>query len=81
MGYFARSWELGKTSWRVLRKDKELMWLPVLGGVAALIIAGIVFAIIALVNYDPSHGLGDMEFGGGSVLLIILGVVASAIAV
>ena len=81
MGYFARSWELGKTSWRVLRKDKELMWLPVLGGVASLIIAGLVFLVIALVNYDPADGLGDMEVGGGSVLLIILGVIAAAIAV
>ena len=81
MGYFARSWELGKTSWRVLRKDKELLWLPVLGGVAALIIAGIVILIIALVNYDPAVGLSDMEVGGGSVLLIILGVIVAAIAV
>ena len=81
MGYFARSWELGKTSWRVLRKDKELLWLPVLGGVAALIIAGIVYLIIALVNYDPAVGLLEMEVGGGSVLLIILGVIVAAIAV
>ncbi len=81
MGYFGRSWELGKTSWRVLRKDKELLWLPVLGGVAALIIAGIVFLIIALVSYDPADGLGDMEVGGGSVLLIMLGAIVAAIAV
>ncbi len=81
MGYFGRSWELGKTSWRVLRKDKELMWLPVLGGVASLIIAGIVFGIIVLVSYDPSDGLGELNVGGGSVLLIILGVIAAAIAV
>ncbi len=81
MGYFGRSWELGKTSWRVLRKDKELLWLPVLGGVAALIIAGVVLLVITLINYDPADGLGDMEIGGGSVLLIILGVIVAAIAV
>lgn len=81
MGYFARSWELGKTSWRVLRKDKELMWLPVLGGVAALIVAGIVFGLIVLINYDPADGLSDLQIGGGSVLLIILGVIVAAIAV
>ena len=81
MGYLGRSWELGKTSWRVLRKDKELLWLPVLGGLAALIIAGIVFLIVALVNYDPAGGLSDMEVGGGSVLLMFLGVLASTIAV
>ncbi|MCY3786585.1 MAG: DUF6159 family protein [bacterium] len=81
MGYFARSWELGKTSWRVLRKDKELLWLPVLGGVASLVIAGIVFGLIVLVDYDPSVGWTDFEPSGGSVLLVILGVIASAIAV
>ena len=81
MGYFARSWELGKTSWRVLRKDKELLWLPVLGGVAALIIAGIVFGLITLIDYDPSVGWGDFEVSGGSVWLVILGVIVSAIAV
>ena len=81
MGYFGRSWELGKTSWRVLRKDKELLWLPVLGGLAALIIAGAVFGLVVLIDYDPSVGWGDFEVGGGSVWLIILGVIVSAIAV
>ncbi len=81
MGYFGRSWELGKTSWRVLRKDKELLWLPVLGGVAALIIAGVVFGLIMLVDYDPSVDWNNFEPSGGSVLLIIVGVIASAIAV
>ena len=81
MGYFARSWELGKTSWRVLRKDKELLWLPVLGGVAALIIAGIVFGLITLIDYDPSLGWGDFEVSAGSRWLIILGVAVSTIAV
>ena len=81
MGYFGRSWELGKTSWRVLRKDKELLWLPVLGGVAALIVAGIVFGLITLIDYDPSVGWGDFEPSGGSVWLVILGVVVAAIAV
>lgn len=80
MGYFGRSWELGKTSWRVLRKDKELMWLPVLGGVASLIIVGIVFGLITLVNYDPARGLDDMDIGGGSVLLILLGAIFATIA-
>ena len=81
MGYFGRSWQLGKTSWRVLKKDKELLWLPVLGGLASVIIAGIVFGLIVLIDYDPSTGWSDFDPGGGSVLLIFLGVVASAIAV
>ena len=81
MGYFGRSWELGKTSWRVLRKDKELLWLPVLGGLAALIIAGVVFGLIVLIDYDPATGWDNFEVGGGSRLLVVLGVIASTIAV
>ena len=81
MGYLSRSWELGKTSWRVLKKDRELLWLPVLGGLASLIIAGIVFGLVVLIDYDPSTGWSDFEVGGGSVLLVILGVIASTIAV
>ena len=54
MGRFRRSWELGKTSWAVLKKDRELMWLPtisfLLSGVIVLIVAGIVF----LTEYDPT---------------------------
>lgn len=66
MGRFARSWELGKTSWRVLRKDKELMWLPVLGGVACVIIAGIVTGL---------------SFLGARGLWVFLGAIACAVAV
>ena len=81
MGYLSRSWELGRTSWRVLRKDKELLWLPVLGGGSCLAIAGIVFGIITLIDYNPAVGWADFEPSGGSVLLVILGVLAAVMAV
>ena len=81
MGYFGRSWELGKTSWRVLRKDKELLWLPVLGGLAALVIAAAVFGLIVLIDYDPAQGWGDFDPGTGSRWLMVAGVVVAAIAV
>ncbi len=81
MGYFGRSWELGKTSWRVLRKDKELLWLPVLGGLASLVIAGIVFGLVYLIDDKPATGWSDSDLSGGSTLLIFLGVIASTIAV
>lgn len=42
MGRFARSWDLFKTSLKVVKQDKELLWMPVLGGLASLVaIAGI----------------------------------------
>lgn len=47
MGRFARSWDLTKTSFSVIRQDKELLWMPVLSGLASLVtvaaVAGVGF--------------------------------------
>lgn len=47
MGRFARSWDLFKTSLKVVRQDKELLWMPVLSGLASIVsvaaVAGIGF--------------------------------------
>ncbi len=37
------AWSLAKSSWRVLQSDRELIWLPVIGGVAALVIGAAFF--------------------------------------
>jgi hypothetical protein len=39
MSRIKNSWELAKASWEVLKKDKELLALPVISGVATLIVA------------------------------------------
>ena len=44
MGRFARSRELAAASWGVLRKDKELMVLPLISGFASLVI-GVSFLV------------------------------------
>jgi hypothetical protein len=48
MGRFARSWDLAKTSLSVVKQDKELLWMPVLSGLATLLtvmaVAGVGFA-------------------------------------
>lgn len=48
MGRFARSWDLFKTSLKVVKQDKELLWMPVLSSLASLVaiaaIAGVGFA-------------------------------------
>jgi hypothetical protein len=72
VGRFHRSWELAKTSWAVLKKDRELMWLPTLSflisGVIVLIVAGIIF----LTEYDPGASTDEMSLGPVSYVLIIL---------
>lgn len=71
MGRFQRSWELGKTSWSVLKKDRELMWLPAIGfllsGLVILLAAGAVF----LTEYDSETGFDDSEFGPVSIIVIL----------
>ncbi len=48
MGRIARSWDMTKTSFGVIKQDKELLWLPVLSFIATIItvmgIAGVGFA-------------------------------------
>ena len=39
MGRFARSWQIFKASWRVLRSRKELAVFPLLSGLATLVVA------------------------------------------
>jgi Family of unknown function (DUF6159) len=42
MGKFARSWELMKQSFAVLRSDKQLMLFPVLSAISCLIVTGLI---------------------------------------
>jgi hypothetical protein len=42
MGKFARSWELVKQSFAILRSDKQLMLFPILSAVACLIVTAII---------------------------------------
>lgn len=47
MGRFSRSWDLFKTSLKVVQQDKELLWMPVLSALASLVtiaaVAGVGF--------------------------------------
>lgn len=56
---FSRSWTLVKASAAVLRSDKELMWLPVLSGLATLLVLA-TFAIptVALRVFENGFGVG-----------------------
>lgn len=40
-----RTWDLFKMSWRVLMKDKELLWFPIMSFLAVAVIAGAFLAI------------------------------------
>lgn len=50
-GRFARSWQLFKASWRVLRSRKELAVFPLLSGIAVLVVA-VIFLTSAVFTVD-----------------------------
>lgn len=57
------TWSMAKGSWSLLRRDRELVWLPILGGlgavVAAVAFAGPVFALTrANTSADANPALG-----------------------
>jgi hypothetical protein len=66
-GRFARSLELAKASWSVVRADKELMLLPVLSVIAMLVVVGsFAVPIVALGALDAAAA--HAEPGPGSWL-------------
>ncbi len=81
-----RTWNLGKLSWSLLMKDKELMLFPVFGFISAAIVLGI-FASIAYATGSFDRLDSAMNESTGStaetvnvldVVLYVLGAVAVA---
>lgn len=74
MGRIARGWAISKASWRVLAQDRELIWIPVLSGVAALL----AFAAIAVPGVVLMGGIDAA--GTGDVATWLIGVLATVAA-
>ena len=45
MGRLANTWSLAKLSWGVLKKDRELLWMPVLSFVVSAVVIAIAIAL------------------------------------
>jgi hypothetical protein len=58
MGKIATTWELMKSSWRVLMQDKSLLFLPLISGIAGLLVlAAFILPIIGTgggIDHSPS---------------------------
>lgn len=72
MGKFSRSWRLMKASWEILKKDKEIMLLPVISGVT-LVVVLISFAVPLFFAGDASL-FRRMQAEGDTVLQFAFGV-------
>lgn len=82
MGRFQTSLELAKTSWKVLQRDRELLWLPVVGFILSLLVVGVALGISFLVDYDIDTS--TMEAGPattivGIVALLAIGMITSLV--
>ncbi|MEQ8717325.1 MAG: DUF6159 family protein [Acidimicrobiales bacterium] len=76
MGRFQTSLELAKTSWKVLQRDRELLWLPVIGFTLSALIAGVALGISFLVDYDIDTS--TMEAGPATTVAWIVAGLAIA---
>jgi hypothetical protein len=71
--HFRRSFDLLKASWNVLRQDKELLWLPVISGLCALVVAASFGVPIILTSNDTgSSGSSSFQLGVPGYALIAL---------
>lgn len=78
MGRIARTWDLAKASWQVLKADKELLALPVLSLLATIAVAASFLAPILLT--DGGTAVQDPG-AGGYVLLFVAYVVLAFITI
>ena len=56
MGRLQNSIDLAKSSWNVLRDDKQLTVLPLLSGLSALVVALVFFGPVALIAHNGAQG-------------------------
>lgn len=74
MGRLENTWRLTKSSWAVLRQDKELMILPLLSLLATVVVAAAFIYPVILVDADLSgNGTGDIDPGPMGYVLLLVG--------
>ncbi len=70
----SNAWSLAKSSWAVLQHDRELAWLPVVGGIAGLVVGALFFGpVLAMLG-----GGSDNAIPAAGYLLMFLGYVATS---
>lgn len=75
MGRIENGWQIGKASWRVLSRDRELVLVPVLAGLVALI------AFLAIAGPGALLLQGSQDTGTGNAAGWIFVFVASVVSV
>ena len=68
---FRRTWGLAKSSMTVIRLDRELLVLPVLNAVAAVIFALLLWLVASGLGVDFS-GNSDSDSGGAGIIVLVV---------
>ncbi len=82
MGRLSNTWQLAKISWAVLKKDRELLWIPVLSFLTSAAVIVVVLAVTFItLSTTSSHGGTEMEVNPAIIVLfvvaaMVLGVIA-----
>lgn len=67
------TWKIVKISWRVLLKDKELLWFPVMSGVGVLIVIAIAAGVFgAMGTFERLGSSGEAQTQTGDVIVGLL---------
>ncbi len=73
MGRIANTWSLAKLSWGVLKKDRELLWMPVLSFLASAAVMAVAIALTFLtLSTESSHGQTAMEFNPAMIVVYLV---------
>ncbi|MEM7141615.1 MAG: DUF6159 family protein [Actinomycetota bacterium] len=76
MGRISNTIELAKVSWSVLKKDRELLWIPVLSFLASVVVLAVLLVpTLALIDTSSSTGSGDET--SVDPALAVVGIVAT----
>lgn len=76
MGRISNTIELAKVSWSVLRKDRELLWIPVLSFLASIVVlAALLVPAIALIDTSSTTSTGEETTVDPA--LAIIGIIAT----
>ncbi len=81
-GYFGRSWSMFKTSWTVLKQDRELLWLAVMNflvSLAAVLVAGLFVLVVGILSSIGSSD--DSWFGNPHVVVFFVAGLFVAVAI
>ncbi|MFQ5558202.1 MAG: DUF6159 family protein [Acidimicrobiales bacterium] len=80
MGRIRNTIELAKTSWAVLKKDRELLWFPVLSFLASIVVIVVIASpVIAMIDTTTTAGGEETTVSPAVAVLGVLGALALSV--